>query len=108
VAEASEISEICGLALQLLIPWIWNSWVRSRGAFAFSHCLRKGEGVSQILIKAADMFKRLAAQGHPGGQWEYGYCLYKGLGVPEDKTEAFSYFKLSADQGNPLGRYRYA
>jgi hypothetical protein len=34
----------------------------------YGYCLRKGKGIARNPIKAANIFKRFAAQGHPEGQ----------------------------------------
>ncbi|KAH0790531.1 cobalamin biosynthesis protein CobT [Histomonas meleagridis] len=56
----------------------------------------KGKGVEKDLIKAAQLYKQAADEGHDKAQTRYGYVCLNGEGVPQSNREAFKYFKKAA------------
>lgn len=63
--------------------------------------MRDFEQAEQILLhrspgelsRAAELFRRAAAQGNPLAEYNLGYCLEHGLGVPRDPTQAYAWYR---------------
>ncbi len=51
--------------------------------------------------KAAEQFRKAAAQGLPQAEQQLGMLLKQGRGVDEDKFQAYVFLRLSYDAGNP-------
>ena len=50
--------------------------------------------------EAARWYRRAAAQGHTGGQFNLGLLYTNGEGVPQDYAEAVKWYRLAAEQGH--------
>ena len=58
--------------------------------------------------KAADYYRKSAAEGHEGAMNNLGVAYHHGRGVPQDYAEAFQWFLKAAQAGNRLGMYSTA
>ncbi|MDG2487417.1 MAG: tetratricopeptide repeat protein [Roseibacillus sp.] len=68
---------------------------------------KEGDGVTQNLVKAAQLYRMAAEQGHDQAQLKIAYCYRDGLGVMQDNVKACIWFAISASNGgglNGLGR----
>ena len=61
-----------------------------------------GTGVKQSYVKAAEWFRKSAAQDHPEGVFNLGVCYYQGKGVEENNLKAFELFVKARDLGYNL------
>lgn len=51
-------------------------------------------------IKAVELYRQAAEQGHAKAQNNLGACYYNGDGVTKDIHEAFKWFEMAANNGN--------
>ena len=63
---------------------------------------REGDGVTQNLVKAAQLYRMAAEQGHDQAQLKMAYCYRDGLGVMQDNIKACIWFAISASNGGAL------
>lgn len=73
-----------------------NAVAMNRLGYMFEH----GEGVSQNLPKAIELYKIAAQKGNRGAQHNLGFLYYTGNGVIKDLAKAFSLFQYAALQDN--------
>jgi TPR repeat protein len=59
-----------------------------------------GDGVSQDLAKAAELYQKSADQGNANAQANLGWLYEHGEGVPKDFAKAEQLYQKAADQGN--------
>lgn len=59
-----------------------------------------GIGTQMNRIQAAQLFKEIAHNGHPEGQYKYDLALFNGDGVPVDRKEAMRWIRLAAKGGH--------
>lgn len=68
-----------------------------------------GQGVPKDPVKARDLWRRAAAQGHARAQYNLGMLLVHGRGVPEDAVEGAMWTRKAAeDSGHPQAQYNLA
>jgi TPR repeat protein len=65
-----------------------------------------GEGVSQHLSWACDLFYKAANLGHAGAAYMLGECLLDGVGIQRDRGDALEWLVTAADLGHRLARQR--
>ena len=58
--------------------------------------------------EAASWYRRVAEQGHAGGQFNLGLLYANGEGVPQDYAEAMKWYRLAAEQGHAGGQLNLA
>ena len=63
---------------------------------ALGVCYEQGLGVGMNIDRAAELFKKAAAQGDPKGMSNLGRLYTLGKGVPKDPVKAYSWLILSA------------
>ena len=59
-----------------------------------------GESVEKDMLKAAELFKKAADQGHVDAQNNLGVMYFTGEGVERDEKKAVMWFEKAAAQGN--------
>lgn len=63
---------------------------------------RDGDGIEKNLMKAAELYRLAAQQGHDLAQLKLGYCCRDGIGLQKDKIQAYVWFNISANNGGVL------
>ena len=71
-------------------------------------CLKRGSGVEEDPVEAAQWFKKAADHGIPESQLKYAECLASGFGVEKNPVEAARLFKQVAKHGNHKAELKYA
>lgn len=64
-----------------------------------------GQGVTQDYTKAAEWYRKAAAQGDVAGQTDLGTMYYFGKGVPQDYAQAAEWYRKAAEQGYAQAQY---
>lgn len=64
----------------------------------------KGNGVEVDYSKAANWYRKAAAQGLAKAQNRLGYLCVKGIGVTQDYAEAAVWFRMAANQGDAMAQ----
>ena len=71
------------------------------GQNSLAICYEYGNGVTQNMKKAFELYQLAAVQRNPNGLCNIGRFYYYGKEVEKDMTKAYEYCKLAADMGNP-------
>eukprot|EP00245_Coleochaete_scutata_P000824 TRINITY_DN1098_c0_g1_i1.p1 TRINITY_DN1098_c0_g1~~TRINITY_DN1098_c0_g1_i1.p1 ORF type:complete len:383 (-),score=62.25 TRINITY_DN1098_c0_g1_i1:494-1642(-) len=61
---------------------------------------RRGLGVPQDMVKAAEHFRKAAEQGDTGGIFHLGWCEYLGRGVARDLKRAVEHFTTASERNH--------
>jgi len=72
------------------------------------HLYRKGQGVEQDLVRAAEWYRRAAETGFARAQANLASMYLRGDGVPQDYAEAAKWFERAAIQGHSIAQYNLA
>jgi len=70
-------------------------------------CMNAGEG-KKDLVRAYELMRSAADQGHVEAQATVGYLLYTGTGVSRDEEDGVRFLKQAADGGSPKAAFNLA
>ena len=63
------------------------------GQYNLAVCHAMGRGVAQDYVRAVELYRKAAGQGHTDAMCNLALCLEKGQGVPLDPEDAFLWYK---------------
>lgn len=67
-----------------------------------------GRGVDEDDVRAAELYRAAAEQGHVGAQVNLGRMYSDGRGVPQSDAEALAWYQSAADEGHPFAQFNLA
>ena len=70
------------------------------GQYNLAVCHAMGRGVAQDYVRAVELYRKAAGQGHVDAMCNLALCLEKGQGVPLDPEGAFLWFKEAFEKKN--------
>ncbi len=86
--------------------WLFLALRDDRAAqFNVGAAYYNGDGVERDYGRAAEWYRRAAAQGHPRAEFLLGMMHEAGRGVPRDEQAAVEWFRLAARQGYPAAQH---
>ena len=92
---------IIGLVLVIVIGG--GIHLRNRSAaesdFLRGRAYQRGDGVPVDYAKAAELYKKAAAEGSGKAMHNLGYLYGQGWGVPRDPAESVKWFRMGAEHG---------
>ncbi len=65
-----------------------------------------GRGVARDPARAAEWYRRAAAQGDPLAEYALAELYVRGLGVPRDEAAAAALYRAAAEAGNASAQYK--
>lgn len=77
------------------------------GNFEFAKAVYVGDGISENLEEAVELFHKMAHLGHAGAAYMLGECLLEGgVGVKRDRADALEWFVTAAELGHLVAQKR--
>lgn len=76
-------------------------WISVEGGFGYD--FKKAEALQTFVVdyvRAADWWRKAAAQGHAGAQNQLAHLYFEGKGVPKDPLQANEWWQKAADRGD--------
>lgn len=99
-----------------ILIWLWFCWMpgallaqmsqQAETTYQEARKLYSGEGGSQNVTQASELFAQAAALGHPAAQLKLGLMNELGIGRKVDIPEAARWYHLAASQGNAAAQAR--
>lgn len=85
-ARPTEISDLVGMSAE--------------AQYKLARKYDRGDGVRQDLLRAAQLYRSAAEEGHTDAQYNLGVMYFRGEGVSQDRLQAAEWYRLAAEKGH--------